>query len=315
LTASKQKSEHWETEQTANEMKTRKLAIAAATLAALTLTASAQSWLTNGLVAYYPFNGNANDTSGNGHNGTANGATLTTDRFGMTNAAYHFTSGQYIDIPLDCSSQKPLSYSFWVQQDTTVQTLAQSLIWTGTFDAPSHNVGINGTNNLYAEFYPRGVYHSGSKFVPERWTHVVVTWSDTMMLYVNGITVGEAEYPSTPAFRSAVTRLGRSQDFYINPLEGTMDDVRIYNRVLSQDEVEQLFALESGPRVDLIKALKPAFSSLWIGTKYQLQLSGDMNTWTNHGASFTATNTSLDYPQYWDVESWGSLFFRLQTVP
>lgn len=70
-------------------MKTRKLAIAAATLAALTLTASAQSWLTNGLVAYYPFNGNANDTSGNGHNGTANGATLTTDRFGMTNAAYH----------------------------------------------------------------------------------------------------------------------------------------------------------------------------------------------------------------------------------
>ena len=46
--------------------------------------------LKDGLVAYYPFNGNANDESGNGNNGTVNGATLTTDRFGNTNKAYSF---------------------------------------------------------------------------------------------------------------------------------------------------------------------------------------------------------------------------------
>ena len=45
---------------------------------------------TNGLVAYYPFNGSANDESGNGYNGTVNGATLTTDRFGNSNKAYAF---------------------------------------------------------------------------------------------------------------------------------------------------------------------------------------------------------------------------------
>ncbi len=45
---------------------------------------------TGGLVAYYPFNGNANDVSGNGYNGTVNGATLTTDRFGNPNSAYNF---------------------------------------------------------------------------------------------------------------------------------------------------------------------------------------------------------------------------------
>ena len=44
--------------------------------------------LQNGLVAYYPFCGNANDISGNGNNGIVNGATLTTDRFGNSNSAY-----------------------------------------------------------------------------------------------------------------------------------------------------------------------------------------------------------------------------------
>jgi hypothetical protein len=45
---------------------------------------------TNGLVGWWPFNGNANDESGNGNNGTVNGATLTTDRFGVANKAYSF---------------------------------------------------------------------------------------------------------------------------------------------------------------------------------------------------------------------------------
>ena len=45
---------------------------------------------TNGLVGYWPFNNNANDESGNGNNGTVNGATLTTDRFGSSNSAYLF---------------------------------------------------------------------------------------------------------------------------------------------------------------------------------------------------------------------------------
>jgi hypothetical protein len=44
----------------------------------------------NGLVGYWGFNGNANDQSGNGNNGTVNGATLTSDRFGNNNSAYSF---------------------------------------------------------------------------------------------------------------------------------------------------------------------------------------------------------------------------------
>jgi hypothetical protein len=54
---------------------------------------------TNGMVGWWPFNGNANDESGNGNNGTVNGATLTTDRFGNANQAYSFDGvDDYIKI-------------------------------------------------------------------------------------------------------------------------------------------------------------------------------------------------------------------------
>ena len=53
-----------------------------------------------GLVAWYPFNGNANDSSGNGNNGTVSGATLTTDRFGNPGKAYSFNgTNAYISVP------------------------------------------------------------------------------------------------------------------------------------------------------------------------------------------------------------------------
>ena len=57
----------------------------------------AQSFLTNGLVVYYPFNGNAKDASGNGNDGTVEGAILTADRFGHANSAYYF-NGTNSDI-------------------------------------------------------------------------------------------------------------------------------------------------------------------------------------------------------------------------
>lgn len=62
-----------------------------------------------------------------------------------------------------------------------------------------------------------------------------------------------------------------------------------------------------------VKAAKPSFSNLTLTTNYQMQVSSDLNNWTNHGSAFTATNTSMIWPQYFDVDNWGSLFFRLQS--
>ncbi len=73
---------------------------------------------TDSLVAWYPFNGNANDESGNGHHGTVHGATLTTDRFGNPNSAYHFDGvDDFIEVAfgnVNTSPSNEVSISFWM---------------------------------------------------------------------------------------------------------------------------------------------------------------------------------------------------------
>jgi hypothetical protein len=68
-------------------------------------------------------------------------------------------------------------------------------------------------------------------------------------------------------------------------------------------------------QVVLTKAVRPSFSNLQVGLQYQLQVSGDLLNWTNQGSAFTATNAILSYPQYWDVDNWSQLYFRLQEAP
>ena len=73
-------------------MKKRMLSILGAGIFIFSLAGvvNAAPVITNGLVAAYEFNGNANDTSGSGNHGTVYGATLTTDPLGSSNSAYHF---------------------------------------------------------------------------------------------------------------------------------------------------------------------------------------------------------------------------------
>jgi hypothetical protein len=70
-----------------------------------------------------------------------------------------------------------------------------------------------------------------------------------------------------------------------------------------------------GPKVALVKAVKPSFTDLLPGTSYQLQLSRDMQNWTNYSLPFTATTSNMVYTNYWDVDNFSQLFFRLQIVP
>ena len=78
----------------------------------------AQVNLDSGLVAFYPFQGNANDESGNGNNGTVMGAIPTTDRFGIDSAAYEFDgTSSYITVPSSPSLESPdtaLTQAAWI---------------------------------------------------------------------------------------------------------------------------------------------------------------------------------------------------------
>src|SRR5689334_3954187 len=73
--------------------------------------------LNKGLVAYYPFNGNANDASGNGNNPIFNNATLTKDYYGNLNSAYHFNGvDNYMEIPNNASlNPTNISICAWIK--------------------------------------------------------------------------------------------------------------------------------------------------------------------------------------------------------
>ena len=64
-----------------------------------------------------------------------------------------------------------------------------------------------------------------------------------------------------------------------------------------------------------INVLRPAFSELGLSNLYQLQISGDLNNWTNFGPAFTATNSNMVYPAGWELNGSDHLFFRLQSLP
>jgi hypothetical protein len=298
----------------------------------LTVNGYSQSFLTNGLVAYYPFSGNANDASGNGNNGTVYGATLTTDRFGMANNAYSLNgTGDYIKVLDAPANNLPAQFtiSFWMKPNAGYGTPNDQWSWPeiigkwggGGVGFASYNIGINTSGHLIVATHdgvdPTTTAMDNSITKTGVWHQVVLVRDATSFrLYRDNVLLFSTNSLVQPQQNSIYNlNFGREEAINSNFYSGNLDDIRIYNRALSVSEVQQLYAIESGPRVDLIKAVKPSFSNLTLTTSYQMQISGDLNTWTNYGAAFTATNTSMIYPLYFDVDNWSSLYFRLKTTP
>ncbi len=215
-------------------------------------------------VASYSFTGNANDGSGNGNNGIVNGATLTADRFGNPNSAYHFNgSSNSIQVPTSASLQlgTQMSLCAWVrpmgfyagqchgnqilQKGNSDNTPGKYLL---RFDDNASSGGINCQNpnppvNQNQNFYGGGVSSAPPGYMPyivlNQWYSVVVTYDGvTARLYVDCILratapQGNVNFNNTdPLFFGA---LNNGQFPYW--LNGDLDDIRIYNRTLTQAEV------------------------------------------------------------------------------
>jgi hypothetical protein len=143
----------------------------------------------------------------------------------------------------------------------------------------------------------------------------VTVWDGTNeSVFINGAFDSSIAAQGTLVQASVPVTIGANPGFY-QYFGGKIDAVRIYNRAISESEVQQLYVYESGPQVSLIEAVMPSFSNLTLGSNYQLQVSGNLNTWTNQGPAFIATNTTMVYPQYFNVANWGQLFFRVQVAP
>ena len=205
---------------------------------------------TNGLVGYWPFNGNANDESGNGNDGTVNGATLTADRNGKANSAYDF-NGINNDIKINKSTHQlgevSITYSVWVKSNSTKDF--QSIIDVG-------NPGIINKRSAlmyYISSNLKGPYYCGEqndqfflepKTIQSDWKHLVITKKNKFLtLYINGQLIDtNTRYVGQNLIDSKIT-FGSNGINWKNGeyFEGQLDDIAIYNRVLSEQEITALY--------------------------------------------------------------------------
>ncbi|MBL7703559.1 MAG: gliding motility-associated C-terminal domain-containing protein [Ferruginibacter sp.] len=218
-----------------------------------------------GLKAYYPFSGNANDVSGNNNNPVFNNATLTADRFGNPNSAYHFDgASQYMKIlnSATLNTTNKLSLVAWVKvQGFYAGTChGNSIIAKGDADGLTGNYVLRFDDNAFTNgnncsqavdpahqnFYGLGSSPNPPGYTPyiqtNQWYCVIATYDGTTArLYVNcELKVSRAQTLTTFT-NSFDVFLGRHNSaafpYWFN---GDMDEVRIYDRALNIDEVNTL---------------------------------------------------------------------------
>ncbi len=233
---------------------------------------------TNGLIAYYPFNGNANDVSGNGNNGTINGANLTNDRINSANSAINCTnSNSYIRTQSVIQNvANTFTISFWANPQQADLVRPQGVVGnesTGTMTVinPPHGsnwgdisqnagVGVNvGTNQIQIVEHTH-LYVASPLVYPTNingWHHIVVVYNQHIpKLYLDGILVATGLQSNIPNVRPGngfdswygQSGFGSSFNPNGNPIgqyKGNFDDIGIWNRALTQEEITNLYTADN----------------------------------------------------------------------
>jgi hypothetical protein len=190
---------------------------------------------TAGLVAYYPFDGNADDASGKASNGVVSGATLISDRFGAANHAYYF-DGQSASITTTTkhfAQSGQLSVSVWVMLS---DASGGSFMGASEFGV-SGGVGTSGSIGL-SIYHPHTNTAYGIGAVAT-WVHFVGTFDGhDIRAYTNGQLVDWLTWPGALSDADRPLVFGQ---FLTQHWQGALDDVRIYDRALTPDEIQQLY--------------------------------------------------------------------------
>ena len=123
------------------------------------MESSTQNSLNYGLVAHYPFNGNALDASGNQNNGTVMGATLATDRYGMEQSSYQFDGGDWIELPqprlLDQKSNASITAWYSLSSNAGTGQIISSGDYRGGNDPIHLRIGLQGLSDFHWEILVR----------------------------------------------------------------------------------------------------------------------------------------------------------------
>jgi hypothetical protein len=221
--------------------------LTASSTASSTTCPTLPSTLQTGLVGYWPFCGNANDASGNGNNGTVNGATLTTDRFGNANSAYSFDGNDGIDCGnssmLDLTSNYSVAY--WYQKNGSDMGAVLSKN-NGAGGQNKYVLGVNqyGSNGDFCHWHngPAPQWRYTGIPIDAQWNFIVWKFNgQTIELYKNGVFVQSFLLDPTFPQISANMIIGNTEGIMF--WNGKIDELMMFNRQLSQEEIQQLYTL------------------------------------------------------------------------
>jgi hypothetical protein len=230
----------------------------AGALVCLVTGALALAQPTEGLVAYYPFRGNANDLGPNHLHGTVHGATLAPDRAANPNMAYSFNgSTSYLDLGSSVLLRptNEVTLSLWATADWA--NLSAPAALAGNTQKGGYELHLNPSAGFIQAVVSRSVYGSSAS---QRLTNLTSGWhhfafasdSKATYWYIDGKLISAIG-------GSGVIKYAYANNFLIgaeagdgalpegNYYNGTIDEVRIYNRALSQSEIRFLSELPDVP--------------------------------------------------------------------
>jgi hypothetical protein len=217
--------------------------------------------LSEGLVAWYPFNGNAEDQTENGLHGAVHEAVLTTDRKGDANASYFFDGlDAHIEIPHNAilNLSGDYSISLWVEiasgqepHDGINDILRK---WNG--DAAGYPFSISYLNTLaddshedrilYARYDGQICDNRTAGYSPvvanDSFLHIVVVKEGDMLRnYLNNVLIEEITDPVSCSIENNANMTIGCRGNLVRFFKGKIDDVRIYDRALAPGEVGNLY--------------------------------------------------------------------------
>jgi hypothetical protein len=203
--------------------------------------------LTSGLVAWYPLDGNASDMSGNGFHGIVKGAISTNDRSGNLNKAYKFDGDDdYIEIPnFNWKERSNCSVSLWSKYDHLPKEIAKDYGMVFGMNSESHCIFLHQDKLFFRQGWGNGWMNAPEK---GQWHNFALIWDGSakrVAFFHNSRKVSEHKAYQNVGLGTGTLRIGANDRLLNYFFNGSIDDVRIYDRALSEEEVLALYELES----------------------------------------------------------------------
>ena len=215
----------------------------------VTLKSGDYSNVNSGLIAYYPFNGNANDESGNGNDGNEfGGIAYNNGKIGL--GALFDGIDSYIEIPYQSElSLNEWTFSLWVKPLTMPENRVFLICQEQSNTHYNYSLPLYNNNTIRSQYetatsgLDHTIYVNGIE--AGKWHYITATRSSAgeHKIYLNAVMQDSGTWNDSPAQYNTVVSMGRdfltsdSQEY----LNGYLDEVRIYNRALSESEIQQFY--------------------------------------------------------------------------